>query len=90
MIIIIMGIMITAIMLMIRNQLVYKERNNVLKKIHKLCEEDIIKGVKWKCRYIEYEKITYEEMLYKIWIPVKSFYKDHQCLKQEGEDNDKL
>lgn len=66
--------------LLYRNHEVYKERQHILNKIKNFSKIDILESRNWEWRYKEYEKISYEEMLYKFWIPVKDFYKDNKCL----------
>lgn len=59
------------IYLTFRNKAVYKERMRMLNR----CEpgsDDF-----WK-RHEEYEKYTYDGMLWRFWIPVKEFYKDYK------------
>ena len=63
-----------------RNHEVCKERRRIIDKISYLAKIDIIGRRNWEWRYKEYNKISYEEMVYKFWIPVKDFYKNHKCI----------
>jgi hypothetical protein len=53
----------------------------VLEIVSNLNSKDIKNGKPWEWRYKELDKITYDEMLRKIWIPVKEFYKNADYLK---------
>ena len=73
-------LVISLFYLLYRNDEVYKERQHISNKVSDLAKIDIIGSRNWEWRYKEYNKISYEEMLYKFWIPVKDFYKDNKCL----------
>ena len=75
-----MGI-IYCIIILIRNEKVFAERMRVLEIISNLNSEDIKNGKPWEWRYREREKTTYNEMVTKIWIPIKEFYKNKDYLK---------
>lgn len=64
-----------------RNKEVCKEKKRILNQIYNISLNDL--SSKWRIK--EFEKIKYDDMLYKFWIPVKAFYKDHPCLKQYKE-----
>lgn len=64
-----------------RNHRVSEERDRILKKVSQLADKDEIDN--WEWRYDAFKEITYEEMLFYFWKPVKSFYKDHACLKEK-------
>jgi hypothetical protein len=77
--------MVINLLFLIRNGLVYKESIRVLDMITKLCKQDINNGKDFLWRYDEYDKIRYDEMLYKFWRPIKSFYKDSPALKEANK-----
>lgn len=61
-----------------RNNLVHVERIKILGKIREMGSIDINnhKYDKLDGRLEKYRTISYDEMLYKFWIPIKDFYKD--------------
>lgn len=63
-----------------RNYIVYKEQLKIIKKIENLISADLYIGKDSSWRWEEFEKISYVEMLFKIWIPVENFYKNHKCI----------
>jgi hypothetical protein len=58
----------------LRNESVHKERVRVAELIYELGTADIRAGRPWYWRWEEYRKVTYAEMLFRFWIPVRSFY----------------
>lgn len=57
-----------------RNNQVYNERKRVLRLISYLSQKDIENKKPWRWRYDEFDKISYNKMVYTFWKPVKSFY----------------
>lgn len=64
-----------------RNRKVFLEKTRVLDEVYRLNVIDIECGVDHQWRRQAFEEITYEQMFWKFWIPVKDFYRDHRCLK---------
>lgn len=82
--------------IMVRSELVFKERDRIAEKIFKLGMEDIYstykkniecidKGGSAYLRYenlaydklmLEFYKVSYLEMVFKFWVPIKRFYRD--------------
>ena len=56
-----------------RNQTVYDYRSRII--------EIIFSKDDWKWRHKEFRKVSYNEMVYKFWKPLDSFYKDKKFLK---------
>lgn len=54
------------ILLFIRNEIVYNFRKKIIDKIF-LSEN-------WQEKLKEFDKVSYDEMVYKFWKPIKSFY----------------
>lgn len=73
------------LMLYSRNDAVFMERDRVIEIVDKLAHKDMAGHKDYTWRYDEFRKITYEEMFYKFWKPVKSFYKNHACIKETEE-----
>jgi len=64
-----------------RNDRVYKYRLEILTRISKAADEDIREGRDWNWRYYEFHKIEYEQMFYKFWKPLDSFWKDKRFIE---------
>ena len=59
----------------IRNYLVYKYRIKMIDEISKLSNQDIDNGnYDWEWRYVRKDIISYNEMVFKFWKPIKSFF----------------
>jgi hypothetical protein len=67
--------------LLIRNGIVYNERMRVIHLMSELSNKDINNHKSWMWRHKEFDKITYDEMVFKFWIPVRKFYENNPCLK---------
>lgn len=65
----------------VRNMMVHTERIEVLTRLGRLADEDIVNEREWRWRYDAFNKISYDEMVFKIWKPISSFYKDADFLK---------
>ena len=65
-----------------RNNHVYKEKIRIVGIVSILSSKDIDNDKEWMWRYDSFNKITYNEMLFKLWKPVKSFYDNHDCIKK--------
>lgn len=81
-------IWVVAIPVLFRNQAVCSERLRVAAAIHELNCRDSAAGMEYdNWRYMAFNEITYDEMLYRFWIPVGDFYRNHRCLSRsfEGE-----
>jgi len=48
----------------------------LLNEIGKKFKEDIENEREWLWRYDKFDEVTYNEMMYKFWKPLSSFYKD--------------
>ncbi len=77
-----LGVIYCSLML-IRNDKVYNFRKNLLDIIGRCSKDDIKNGRDYYWRYKKYEEVTYKDMVYKFWKPLKveSFYKDDKFLK---------
>ena len=69
-------LMFISIYIFIRNCLVNRYRGILLQGITKKSKEDIENEKEWKWRYDEFDEVTYDEMMYKFWKPLSSFYED--------------
>jgi hypothetical protein len=70
-----------SLFLLFRNGQVYKERTKILEIIHDLSNDNIKQGKGWRWRYKLYESVLYEEMLFKFWKPINSFFPDEMFQK---------
>jgi len=77
------GTLIVCCVLLIRNELVYREQMRVLAIVSQKTQEDIKNNIyepDFLWRYREFEKVTYDKMLYQFWKPIKSFYKNNPAI----------
>ena len=70
---------------LIRNQLVFRELQRVIFLVYELGKKDIRHHKDPGWRWDSFNEISYFEVVFKFWKPVKSFYKNHKCLS-ERED----
>ena len=77
------GILI-CLLFLIRNLLVYNERQRVLKIVSTLARQDIDNGKDWRARYDLFNNVSYWKMLFHFWKPIKSFYKDITITNNRG------
>ena len=68
-----------------RNDAVFKETIHILQIVSDLSKEDIKNNRDYKWRYEEMDSISYQDMLLPFWKPVKSFYKNKNCIKKIEE-----
>ena len=62
------------IWMLVRNKSVFDYRKNLLEKISKAAKKDIKNGKDWTWRYRVLETVTYNEMMWKFWKSLDSFY----------------
>lgn len=65
----------------LRSPKVYKERTRVLELIYKLSINDMRAGKNFNWRYEEFQSVNIFVMILSFWKPIKSFYKDMDCIK---------
>lgn len=67
----------------VRNEKVHAELMRVLNIVDSIAKEEIDEGKGFpEWRYSWFKPHLYDEMLFKFWKPVDSFFKDHPCLKK--------
>ena len=74
-------ILICCAYLLYRNQKIYSYRVELLRKISERATEDITNNIDWHWRYDTFESVSYDEMIYKFWKPLDSFYKDKKFIQ---------
>jgi len=79
-------ILMSSIYMFLRNNAVYKYRIGLLDRISKAAEEDINMGRDWRWRYDILHKVTYQEMVWKFWKPISSFYNHYSLVNFLGDD----
>lgn len=80
---IVIGVLIIgASLLLIRNAKVAEYRLTLIDKIHDLNVAEIDTRPYDTWRYSEFNKVTYEQMLYHFWKPLTAFYKDKSFLRE--------
>ena len=77
-------VMTFGITLGIRNYFVFRERMRVIDLVARLNKQDIHLGLfgRADARFDALREVTYNQMLYQFWKPVKSFYAGHKCLQE--------
>ena len=74
--IIALALITSSFLMLFRNKLVWKYRKMVLNELSKKTNEDVANEREWLWRYDKFDEVTYNEMMYKFWKPLSSFYKD--------------
>ena len=74
--IIALALITSSFLMLFRNKLVWKYRKVVLNELSKKTNEDVENEREWLWRYDKFDEVTYNEMMYKFWKPLSSFYKD--------------
>ena len=69
------------IFLVLRDKRVYNYRMKLLSIIHDRSKIDIQENRPWKWRYEAYNSVSYDNMLFRFWKPLESFYKDKSFLE---------
>lgn len=66
-----------------RNHKVYKLRMFIISEVSKLAKEDIINNKDFEWRYDEFERVSYNDMMYNIFkgFKAKNYWKDLSFLK---------
>jgi hypothetical protein len=73
--------LVFAIFMHCRNSAVYRERGRIIDEINRLNGIDIDAGRPYSpTRYRAFNEVSYDEMVWKFWIPVQNFYRNHRCL----------
>jgi hypothetical protein len=65
-----------SIFMLYRNKKVFNYKMKLLDKVSSLAQKDSLADREWKWRYEVFTSVSYNEMLYKFWKPLDSFYKD--------------
>lgn len=74
--------LIFAIFMFFRINRVHKERMRIIDLIGKKAKQDIAEGRDFNQRWRGFENgVSHCTMIYKFWIPVKSFFKDAKCIQ---------
>ena len=69
-----------------RNSEVHLYRMELLKKIELIVLDEEI-GSSWEWRIAEFKKVNYDEMVYKFWKPLDSFYPDKGFINRYSTGN---
>ena len=67
-------VMVFCFFMIIRNERVARERKRLLDIVALKAKKLIKEGKDWEEPYNYFRSISYDEMVYKFWKPVKSFY----------------
>jgi hypothetical protein len=74
-------VLVGSITIMIRNDYVLAFRHKLIKQISAAAKADIEAGRDWEWRYEIYETVSYDQMVYKFWKPLESFYQDRSFIE---------
>lgn len=78
---IVIVLMVFWLRMVIRLHMASYERDRIWKIVLDLMDEDIERGIEWKPRFDDYWSVSFDSMVFKIWKPVKSFYRNKDCIK---------
>jgi len=68
-----------------RNNTVIEYRQYILNQLLHCATQDILAGRDWQWRYDAIRMVTYDEMLYKFWRKLDTFYTDLSFLQPGGK-----
>lgn len=69
------------ILMLIRNEMVYKYRIALIHKIAEMGDKDIGAGRDPGWRWEYFHRVDYDTMVYEFWKPLDSFYKNKAFIK---------
>lgn len=69
-------VLFSCVIMLIRNQKVFKYKMKLLRQVSYAAKRDINLGHNWKWRYDYFESVGYNQMMKKFWKPLDSFYRD--------------
>lgn len=70
-----------ALIIAIRNGVVYRYRNRLIQQVSEAAKADIGRGHYWFWRYDAYNEVSYDEMVWQFWRKCDSFYPDRRFLE---------
>lgn len=74
-------LLVLAVGLAVRNELVYLEMSRYLDKLSAKAQADIGEQRPWRWRYEEYEKVSQHKAILKFWIPVRKMFDGCKALE---------
>jgi hypothetical protein len=74
-------LMIWSLVTLVRNSKVYAYRGELIDKMYDAADDDINRGRSYKWRQEVYQSVSYNEMVYKFWKPIDSFYPDKSFIE---------
>jgi len=72
-----------AVITLVRNEAVMTYRKELLDRVSAMASDDIARGFEWKWRYEAFESVSYNEMVYKVWKSLDSFYPDMSFINRQ-------
>jgi hypothetical protein len=60
----------------VRNELVYRYRGELLRRVARCAEDDIAHDRAWDWRYEAFERLSYRRMVLEFWRPLDWFIED--------------
>ena len=73
---IIVATVVVGVIMLVRNEMVYRYRIALLKDMSRAAQSDIRAARPWKWRYDVYDSVSHDEMVWRFWRRFKSFYPD--------------
>lgn len=77
-------ILVTTLMLMVRNNQVHRARMEILREISILAHKDIDQGKDWIWRYDEFDKVSYNKQVLMFWLDIRSSF-NPEIFKEKGK-----
>ncbi len=76
-------VILVALLVMLRNSLVYRYRTTLIAQMHERSMADIHAGRDPWWRHKVYDQVSYNQMMFKFWKPLKSFYPDKSFINSQ-------
>lgn len=75
--VVIQSMILLVVLILYRNNQVFKERERKLREISRRIDLRILQGIPWRHLFDIFDEVTYSEMLLKFWIwPIRKMWED--------------
>lgn len=65
-------ILVCCLVMLLRNQAVFQFRMDLLNQVSTLARQDVAVEKAWEWRYTALQQVSYDDMMYKFWLPLES------------------